>query len=205
MDLDRLDLKILAELHANARLSHVELSERIGLSATAIARRQKALESEGFIQAYHADLDIRLFGYQTTVLIRITLDSQSDAALRAFEMAATECPSIIRCFFVSGADDYLAIVVAKDLQDYERIHRTELSRLPGIAKLQSSFALREVPGRTLPPAIFAPLARSSPKGKHATSDNLNDQQAFRKQSTIAGDIEKTDTIFSPLPRFCRTS
>ena len=85
MALDRKDLAILAELTTNARASHTELANKIGLSSTALARRQKALEDEGYIQAYQASLDLARFGLTTTVLVRIALESQSDDALKAFE------------------------------------------------------------------------------------------------------------------------
>ena len=131
--MDRIDASILAELTANARVSQVDLSTRIGLSSTAIARRQKALEEGGIIQGYQAVLDLAHFGLATTVLVRITLESQSEDALKAFEAGVVACPSVIRCFLMSGTDDYIVTVLARDIQDFERIHRTELSRLPRVA------------------------------------------------------------------------
>jgi Lrp/AsnC family leucine-responsive transcriptional regulator len=154
LELDRLDTMILAELSANARVSQVELAERVGLSSTAIARRQKTLEDEGFIKGYQAMLDLDLMGLSTTVLVRIALESQSDEALRSFEAGVVKCPSVVRCFLMSGSDDYIAIVLARDIQDFERIHRTELSRLPRVSRIQSSFALRDVVNRSVPPIMF---------------------------------------------------
>src|SRR5262245_42615126 len=121
MELDRFDLLIVAELTRNARQSLVDLAERVGLSTTAIARRQQALEEAGVIKAYEVVLDMPRLGYTTTVLVRITLDSQSDAALSAFEAGVARCPSVTRCLLMSGTDDYLAIVLTKDMQDFERI------------------------------------------------------------------------------------
>lgn len=152
--MDRIDASILAELTANARVSQVDLSTRIGLSSTAIARRQKALEEAGIIQGYQAVLDLAQFGLATTVLVRITLESQSEDALKAFEAGVVACPSVIRCFLMSGTDDYIVTVLARDIQDFERIHRTELSRLPRVARIESSFALREVVNRAVPPIVF---------------------------------------------------
>ena len=154
MNLDSIDTKILAALTANARVSQVELADRVGLSSTAIARRQKILEESGLIQGYQAVLNLSLCGLQTTVLVRIALDSQSDEALRSFETGVLSCPSITRCFLMSGSDDYLAIVLAKDIEDFERIHRMELSRLPRVARIQSSFAIRDVINRAVPPVVF---------------------------------------------------
>jgi DNA-binding Lrp family transcriptional regulator len=154
MDLDRIDLALLAELVANARATHVELSDRIGLSSTACARRQKVLEDEALIRGYQAVLDLKRLGLSTTVLVRISLESQSEEALDAFERAVIACPSVVRCFLMSGSDDYMVTVLARDIEDFEHIHRTQLSRLPRVARIQSSFALREIINRAVPPAAL---------------------------------------------------
>jgi Lrp/AsnC family transcriptional regulator, leucine-responsive regulatory protein len=154
MDIDKIDTTILSELTINARASQVELAERVGLSSTAIARRQKVLEEEGFIRGYQAVLDLARFGLSTTVLVRVTLESQNEKALKSSEAAVIDCPSVVRCFLMSGSDDYIVIVMARDIEDFERIHRTELSRLPRVARIQSSFAMREVVNRAVPPVIF---------------------------------------------------
>jgi Lrp/AsnC family leucine-responsive transcriptional regulator len=154
MEIDIIDTTILAELSANARVSMVDLATRVGLSSTAIARRQRSLEEKGFIQGYQAVLDLGRFGLRTTVLVRIALESQSEQALKSFEAGVLNCPSVIRCFLMSGSDDYVAIVLARDIEDFERIHRTELSRLPRVARIQSSFAMRDVVNRAVPPVVF---------------------------------------------------
>lgn len=154
-DMDRIDAAILSELTTNARASQVDLAVRAGLSSTAIARRQRALEESGIIRGYQAVLDLSRFGLATTVLVRITLESQSEEALRAFEAGVVACPSVIRCFLMSGSDDYVVTVLVRDIGDYERIHRTELSRLPRVARIESSFALREVVNRAVPPVVFS--------------------------------------------------
>ena len=134
MDLDRIDTTILAELSANARVSQVVLATRVGLSSTAVARRQQAMEESGLIQGYQAVLNLGHFGLRITVLVRIALNSQAEEALKAFEAEVAKCPSVTRCFLMSGSDDYLAIVLARDIEDYECIHRSELSRLPHVAR-----------------------------------------------------------------------
>jgi Lrp/AsnC family transcriptional regulator, leucine-responsive regulatory protein len=154
MEIDKIDTTILAELSTNARVSMVDLATRVGLSSTAIARRQRSLEENGFIQGYQAVLDLGRFGLHTTVLVRIALESQSELALKAFEAGVLNCPSVIRCFLMSGSDDYVAIVLARDIEDFERIRRAELSRLPRVARIQSSFAMRDVVNRTVPPVVF---------------------------------------------------
>lgn len=154
MEIDSLDTAILAELSRNARASQLDLASRVGLSGTAIARRQKTLEERGIIKGYQAVFDLGLFGLHLTVLVRIALDSQSEEALKLFEEGARNCPSITQCFLMSGSDDYVAFVLAKDIEDFERIHRTELSRLPRVARIHSSFAIRTVVDRVVPPVIF---------------------------------------------------
>ncbi|WP_425068947.1 Lrp/AsnC family transcriptional regulator [Reyranella sp.] len=161
MQLDKIDATILSELTENARVSQVDLAARVGLSSTAVARRQRALEEAGLIRGYQAVLDLGRFGLGTTVVVRITLDSQSDEALTAFEAGVLDCPSVVRCFLMSGSDDYVVIVLARDIEDFERIHRTELSRLPRVARLESSFALRDVVTRAVPPSVFGKTARGS--------------------------------------------
>ena len=162
MQLDRIDRKILAQLAEHGRLTHAELSARVGLSPTACARRQKALEDAGVITGYQAVLGLDRLGFSTTVIVHITLDSQSEEALDGFEKAVVQCPSVVRCFLMSGSEDYIVAVNARSIEDFEQIHRTQLSRLPRVARIQSSFAMREVINRAVPPAALqAPLTVQS--------------------------------------------
>ncbi len=154
MDLDALDMAILSALSENGRLSQVELSERIPLSATAIARRIKTLEEKGVIEGYQARVSRAALGLDMTVLVQISLQSQSEVLLAEFEKAIAASPSVVACHLMSGEDDYVLTVLARDLTDYERIHRQELSRLPGVTRLRSSFALREVKSRSLPDTLL---------------------------------------------------
>ncbi len=156
MPLDALDKAILAALVADGRLTQVELAERVPLSATAIARRIRALEERGVIEGYQARLSRRALGLTMTVIVQISLKSQSEDLLAAFEKAVTAAPSIVSCHLMSGEDDYILTVLAADLGDFERIHKEQLSRLPGVARLRSSFALREVASRTLPASSLLP-------------------------------------------------
>ncbi len=143
-ELDRFSVALLKELVKDGRASHVELSQKIGLSPTACARRQKALEQDGVITGYQAVLGPKALGLGVNVIVRITLDSQSEDVLRRFEQAIERCPSVVRCFLMSGPDDYLVTVTARDIEDYEHIHKSQLSRLPHVFRIQSSFALRQV-------------------------------------------------------------
>lgn len=155
MTLDALDRAILNALVADGRQSQVQLAGRIPLSATAIARRIKALEQDGLIEGYGARLNLRALGLHMTAFVQITLKSQNEELLASFEQAVVAAPNIVACHLMSGDDDYLLTVLARDLSDFERIHKEQLSRLPGVARLKSSFALREVANRPLPLNLLA--------------------------------------------------
>lgn len=147
--LDALDRAILGALLENGRLSQVELAERVPLSPTAIARRIRALEEGGLIEGYRVLLNQKALGLGMTAIIQISLTSQSEDLLDAFEAAVASAPSVVSCYLMSGDNDYLLTVLARDLADFERIHKEQLARLPGVARLRSSFALREVTSKGL--------------------------------------------------------
>jgi DNA-binding Lrp family transcriptional regulator len=155
-DLDALDRAILGALIEDGRQSQVELAERIPLSATAIARRIRALEEEGVIQGYQARINRQAVGLSMTVIVHVALNSQNEDVLKAFEVAVARAPSVVSCHLMSGEDDYLITVMARDLADYERIHKEQLSRLPGVARLKSSFVLRDVASKPLPASCLLP-------------------------------------------------
>ena len=155
-DLDALDRAILGALLDDARLSQVELSERIPLSATAIARRIRSLEEKGVIEGYQARISREALGLSITVIVHIGLKSQNEDLLKAFEEAVIRAPSVVSCHLMSGEDDYLVTVMARDLADFERIHKEQLSRLPGVARIKSSFALRNVANKLLPASCLLP-------------------------------------------------
>ena len=142
--IDARDLAILRALQENGRLSQIDLAQRIPLSSTAIARRVRAMESAGIICGYQACVDRRALGYELSVLVFVSLRNQSVNDLEAFERAARAAPSVIGCQLMSGDDDYILTVLARDLSDYENIHREQLSKLPGVTRLRSSFVLRDV-------------------------------------------------------------
>ena len=150
MNIDALDKAILAALVDDGRRTQVDLAERVPLSPTAIARRIRALEDAGVIEGYQAKVSRKALGLTMTVVVQISLKSQNEELLAAFEKAAAAAPSVVSCHLMSGDDDYLITVLARDLSDYERIHKEELSRLPGVVRLKSSFALREIASRALP-------------------------------------------------------
>nr|WP_307159500.1 Lrp/AsnC family transcriptional regulator [Rhizobium paknamense] len=144
MELDTIDLAILKELQRNGRISNTELAERVGLSASACSRRHDALEKAGVISGYHARLTHKALDYKMMVIVHISLSGQFAKTLQEFEAAVKRCPNVLVCYLMSGEYDYILRVAAKDLADYERIHRDWLSALPHVVKINSSFALREI-------------------------------------------------------------
>lgn len=142
--LDDLDAAILRHLERHGRATNYEVGEAVGLSASAASRRIQALESSGAIRGYRAQIDDRLLGKRTTVYIRVTLERQSAAVLSAFETAIQRSKGITSCHLMAGQYDYMLVVRVADIDDYGRLHQNELSRLPGVIRLETSFALRDV-------------------------------------------------------------
>jgi len=143
-DLDETDRRILVVLQAQGRITNAELSERVNLSPSACHRRVQRLEEDGVIAGYVALVNARRVGKPTTVFVEITLESQAEDLLDAFERGVARIPDILECHLMAGTADYLLKIVAEDTEDFARIHRQFLSRLPGVRQMQSSFALREV-------------------------------------------------------------
>jgi len=144
IQLDSIDRKIIGVLQNDGRTSNADLAENINLSASACHRRVQRLHSTGIIKNYVALLNSRLVGLPTTVFVEITLSGQADEVLDAFERQVQLIPDVLECHLMSGSADYLLKVVAKDTDDFARIHRKYLARLPGVAQMHSSFSLRSV-------------------------------------------------------------
>lgn len=144
MTLDATDRRILSALQARGRMSNADLSEKINLSPSACHRRVQRLEVDGYISGYVALLDARKMAVPTTVFVEITLQGQADEVLEAFEKAVARIPDVLECHLMAGTADYILKVVAADTEDFARIHRQYLARLPGVSQMQSSFALRTV-------------------------------------------------------------
>jgi DNA-binding Lrp family transcriptional regulator len=155
-DLDLVDYRLLRELADNGRASDVWLGEKINLSGTAVARRRKILESKGVINGYSAKLDLPRLGFNISVIVTIELRSQAVDALQEFEEAVVRCPSIAFCGLVSGETDFLMMLNVRSFEDYDRIYRSELSPLPHVAKIKSTFVMREITRRSAPPSVFKP-------------------------------------------------
>lgn len=143
-DLDSMDVAILRALQQQGRMSNADLAAKVGLSASACSRRLDHLEKSGVISGYHARLSNAALDYKMMVIVHISLSGQFAKTLAEFEAAVKKCPNILVCYLMSGEYDYILRVAAKDLADYERIHRDWLSALPHVVKINSSFALREI-------------------------------------------------------------
>lgn len=144
MSLDEIDHRILRALQRNGRMSNAELSDVVHLSPSACHRRVQRMEKDGYIRDYVALLDARKLNVPTTVFVEITLRGQADEILDAFEKSVARIPDVLECHLMAGTADYLLKVVAENTEDFARIHRQYLARLPGVQGMQSSFALRTV-------------------------------------------------------------
>lgn len=144
MNLDRFDRAILQILQLEGRIPNATLAERVSLSESACLRRVRALEESGLIERYAAVLNQQKAGLPVNVFVSITLDRQDDLDLRKFEEAVRKIPEVMECYLMTGDYDYTLRVVVADTADFERVHSKHLTRLPGVARVHSSFALRTV-------------------------------------------------------------
>ena len=149
---DPTDYRLLRELIRDGLASDVMLGERIHLSSTATARRRKILEENGVVAGYTAKLNMAKLGFSITAMVSIELSSQAEHVLNEFESAVILCPSMSFCSFVSGEVDFVMIVHVRSFEDYDRVYRRELSMLPHVARIRSSFLMREVAQRSVAPA-----------------------------------------------------
>ena len=152
--MDRIDRAILKSLSEDGRAAVSEIAERVGLSQSACTRRIQALEASGEITGYGARLGHKRLGFHVTALVDITLSTQVEEDLARFERAVAEIEGVVECALISGAHDYRLKIIARDLDDYERLHREHLGRLPGVTTISSSFVLRSVPTRSEADALF---------------------------------------------------
>lgn len=142
--IDDIDKKILRALMQDARLSHQELSERVGLSPTPCARRIRKLEAEGYITGYSARIDSAKMGFGFNVFVSVRLDKQVDSQLGEFERKVRESPEIVDCWLMTGSFDYLLLIAVSDLTEFEHFLTGRLTRMPGVAAIESSIPLRRV-------------------------------------------------------------
>ena len=151
MTLDHIDRRILSQLQTDARTPNVDLAEKVGLSPTPCARRVKNLEAEGVISRYVTLVDQKTVGLPVSVFVNVTLERQVEQALDIFESIISERPEVMECYLMTGDADYLLRVVVADLDAYERFIVDHLTKVPGIANIKSSFALKQVAYKTALP------------------------------------------------------
>lgn len=144
MKLDRFDRALLSVLQAEGRIANSALAERVNLSESACLRRMRALEESGLIEGYVALINQERAGCPVNVFVNITLDRQDQTDLNGFEQAVRKIPEVMECYLMTGDFDYLLRVVVADTADFERLHSKHLTRLPHVARVHSSFALRTV-------------------------------------------------------------
>jgi|TARA_B100000927_G_scaffold51504_2_gene38395 Lrp/AsnC family leucine-responsive transcriptional regulator len=143
-NLDSIDRKILQVLQSNARITIHEMADQIGLSASPIARRIKILEKNGLIKGYAAILDEGKLGYDFSVFVSVQLEKQIDKALVNFEKEIMKLPEVVDCWLMTGNRDYLLRVATSGLNDFEKFLVSHLTKIRGIASIESSIPIRRV-------------------------------------------------------------
>ncbi|MCH8835268.1 MAG: Lrp/AsnC family transcriptional regulator [Proteobacteria bacterium] len=158
--LDAIDRRILEHLQDNARISNVDLAARVGISASPCWRRVRELEESGVISNYVTLIDAASVGLMVSVFVNVSLEKQVERELDVFQNAIRERPEVMECYLMTGEADFLLRVVVPDLMAYERFLMDHLTRVPGIASIRSSFALKQVKYRTA-----LPLDRGGAEGE----------------------------------------
>lgn len=151
MSLDDIDRRILAVLQDNGRISNVELAERVGLSPSPCLARVRGLERSGLIRGYVALVDPGRVGLGVSVFIQVSLEKQVGRALDTFESAMTAMPEVMECYLMTGDSDYMLRVLVEDVAALQRFIVDKLSKVPGVASIRSSFALKQVKFKTAVP------------------------------------------------------
>lgn len=144
LNLDRIDLAILRALQNDARMPNAQLADQVGLSPSPCLRRVKRLQQQGLIRGFATLLEPRAVGLGVNVFVSVTLNDQARPELEQFEAQVADCPEVMECYLMTGDFDYLLRVVATDLDAYQRFLIERLTRIPGVANIKSSFALKQV-------------------------------------------------------------
>ena len=140
--LDSIDRRLLAELQDEGRVTNVDLARRVGLTAPPCLRRVRALEEAGVIRGYHADLDASSLGFTITVFAMVSLKSQAEEDLRAFENHIKELPEVRECHMLNGEIDFILKIVSKDLQNIQEFLTSKLTPAPNVASVKTSLTIR---------------------------------------------------------------
>jgi len=153
LDLDAIDLRILAALQENARIANTDLSAAVGLSPAPCLRRFRALEERGVIRKHVTLVSPAAVGLPVSVFVSISLERQVEEALKRFERVILARPEVMECYLMTGDADYLLRVVCADLGAYERFVLDHLTKVPGVSSIRSSFALKQVKYSTALPLL----------------------------------------------------
>jgi DNA-binding Lrp family transcriptional regulator len=140
--LDSIDRRLLAELQDEGRVTNVDLARRVGLTAPPCLRRVRALEEAGVIKGYHADLDASSLGFTITVFAMVSLKSQAEEDLRAFENHIKALPEVRECHMLNGEIDFILKIVSKDLQSFQEFLTSKLTPAPNVASVKTSLTIR---------------------------------------------------------------
>lgn len=140
--LDSIDRKLLSELQSEGRVTNVDLARRVGLTAPPCLRRVRALEEQGVIKGYHADLDASKLGFAITVFAMVSLRSQAEEDLRAFEEHIRAQPEVRECHMLNGEIDFILKIVSKDLQSFQEFLTSRLTPAPNVASVKTSLTIR---------------------------------------------------------------
>lgn len=152
-NIDDIDLQILGELQRDGRMTNVELARKVGLTAPPCLRRVRALEEAGAITSYHAVVDPAMLGYSITVFAMVSLKSQAEADLMAFQDHVDALPEVRECHMLNGEIDFILKVVARDLQSFQQFLTSKLTPAPNVVSVKTSLTIRtskSVPGVPLP-------------------------------------------------------
>lgn len=159
MALDRIDRHILEELQQNARISNLELADKVGLSPSPCLRRVRQLEEEGLIDGYHTRLNASALGLKLMALVQVSMDRHTPDRFEQFEAVIKRWPQVLECILITGQSaDYQLKVVVKDMEEYQDFLLNKLTRIAGVSDVHSSFVLRQVVSTTALPLANLPLA-----------------------------------------------
>jgi len=140
--LDPIDRKILSELQADGRMTNVELARRVGISAPPCLRRVRALEDQGFVRGYHADINSRELGFEVQVFAMVGLQSQAESDLRAFEERCLSWPLVRECHMLNGEVDFILKCVAPDLSTFQTFLTSDLLTAENVGSVKTSLVIR---------------------------------------------------------------
>jgi DNA-binding Lrp family transcriptional regulator len=156
LNLDSIDLKLLAELQADGRITNVDLASKVGLTAPPCLRRMRTLEQSGVIKSYHAHIDPASLGYTITVFAMVSLKSQAEEDLKAFEQHVRSLPDVRECHMLNGEIDFILKILARDLQSFQELLTSQLTSAPNVSSVKTSLTIRtakDEPGVPVPASM----------------------------------------------------